>query len=126
MEIADLDNDGKLDLSWASGVAASAIRIRKNIYSGGVLDNSSFDPEVVITSPLYPPDRLAVVDMNGDGKLDMVTAGGRDIAIFQNISTGTLNSTSFTAPVLFQGTTFITNWLNPLLQTWMAITNPMW
>jgi len=115
VEIADLDNDGKLDLSWASGVAASAIRIQKNNYSGGVLDESSFEPEVVITSPAYAPDRLTVADINGDGKLDMVTAGGRDIAILENISTGTLNSSSFAAPVLFQGTGFITNMVRPVI-----------
>jgi CHU_C Type IX secretion signal domain/Ig-like domain CHU_C associated/Laminin B (Domain IV)/FG-GAP-like repeat/IPT/TIG domain len=115
VEIADLDNDGKLDLSWASGVAASAIRIRKNIYSGGVLDESSFDPEVVITSPLFAPDRLTVADINGDGKLDMVTTNVTNLGIFENAFSGTLNANSFRAPVLFQGTTFTTNPLKPVI-----------
>jgi gliding motility-associated-like protein len=115
VEIADLDNDGKLDLSWASGVAASAIRIRKNIYSGGVLDGSSFDPEVVITSPLFAPDRLTVADINGDDKLDMVTTNVTNLGIFENVSSGVLNASSFRAPVQFQGTTFNTNPLKPVV-----------
>ncbi len=115
VELADLDNDGKLDLSWASGVAASAVRIRKNIYSGGVLDNSSFDPEVVITSPAFAPNYLTASDINGDGKLDMVTTNALNLGIFENAFNGTLNASSFKAPVLFQGTTFNTNPLKPVV-----------
>jgi gliding motility-associated-like protein len=115
VEVADLDNDGKLDLSWASGVAASAIRIRKNIYAGGVLDESSFGPEVVITSPAFAPDRLSLTDINGDEKLDLVTTNVTNLGIFENTFSGTLNANSFQAPVLFQGTTFNTNPVRPVI-----------
>ncbi len=106
VEIADLDNDGKPDLIWASANAATAIRIRKNIYSGGAFSASSFDPEIAIAAPGFAADDLTLADMNADGKLDIVATNARDLGIFESNFNGTLSTSSFKQPVLFQGNTF--------------------
>ena len=66
----DLDGDGKPDLvaSYASG----NIGLFRNTSTPGNLDNTSFGLEVDIYSG-YRCTIVAITDMNGDGKPDLVT-----------------------------------------------------
>ncbi|MBI1768564.1 MAG: VCBS repeat-containing protein [Bacteroidetes bacterium] len=95
--IADLDNDGKPDVGWPKSF--TDVEIRKNIYTGGAFDATSFSSAIIITAGIGSDNgtsELVADDINSDGKLDLVLSGNTDLGILQNISTtGTLNTTSF-------------------------------
>jgi len=106
--IADLDGDGKPDI-----IAASAqdgiISIYQNVITNGTLSVSSFAPMRVVlpmlsTSNNSPID-LAIADVDGDGKLDILATDSDDgvISIFRNIGTNSIitsNSFSFRVDVM--------------------------
>lgn len=99
--IADLDGDGKPDLIVANA-AAGVLSVFQNIGTNGVLNDGSFAPRfdlVVSTTPAgTDPYDVAAVDLDGDGRLDLVTlnADNNVVAIFRNISTpGPLTTNSF-------------------------------
>lgn len=91
--IADLDGDGKLDLVCISG--DNQVSISRNTSFPGTI---SFDAPINIpTGPT--PAKQAYADLDGDGKLDMVTANSKNnsLSIFRNTgSPGTLSFTSAT------------------------------
>ena len=97
--IADLDGDGKPDLAVANTYDHS-ISIYRNISVGGSLTAASFAPPVVLPTPTgsQSPYYLAVADLDGDGKLDIIASdfGDNLISIYRNISTpGSLTTNSF-------------------------------
>ncbi|MGC4022740.1 MAG: FG-GAP-like repeat-containing protein [Cyclobacteriaceae bacterium] len=105
ISVADLDADNKPDLMW-SGYGAGFIYYSQNIFSGSTFNASSFGSPVAISSKLGNPDGLTTCDINGDGKPEIIIVGSSDVGVMQNIgSTGTLSSSSFTSPVIFQGST---------------------
>ncbi|MDO7877571.1 FG-GAP-like repeat-containing protein [Hymenobacter sp. ASUV-10] len=69
LEVVDLNGDGRLDLVTAD--AANAV-VRVRLASGAA---GSFAGTVASYATSTLPRRLAVVDVNGDGRLDFVTAG---------------------------------------------------
>lgn len=105
--IADLDGDGKPDLVEANAYAHN-ISLFRNISVAGTLDGSSFAPRVdfPVLGGTDSPRCLAVADVDGDGKLDILigdqaTSGA---IVYRNISTpGSLTTSSFAAPVGFPG-----------------------
>jgi hypothetical protein len=97
----DLDADGKLDLAYANYNNGNLF-IRKNNYSSGVFDATAFGAELVFTSQLSHPTGIRSCDVNGDGKSDVVIGGSSDLAVFQNVGTGSLSSSSFLAGIMFQ------------------------
>ncbi len=104
--IADLDGDGRPDLADVDG-NSHTLSIFHNIGTNGVLSAASFAPDVTINLPPDLPSgcnplSLHAVDLDGDGRLDLVVAelGGDRITILQNQSTpGTLDTNSFAAPL---------------------------
>ncbi|HEX5398385.1 MAG TPA: FG-GAP-like repeat-containing protein [Verrucomicrobiae bacterium] len=96
--IADLDGDGKPDLVVHCG--NNTVSIFQNISVGGSLTPASFAPRIdlPIGGSQSTAGGLALADLNGDGKLDIVTSSyvDRKVSIFQNFCTrGTITSSSF-------------------------------
>jgi hypothetical protein len=102
--IADLDGDGKPDLIIADSYAGE-ISIYQNISTNGLLTADSFAPRIDL--PLLPgsysnPYTVAVADLDGDGKLDIIAlnADSKVISILRNISSpGIITTNSFAARV---------------------------
>ena len=104
--IADLDGDGKPDLVVAD-VYAHVISLFQNVSTGGTLTASSFAPRVDMASIGGSSDNpygIAVADVDGDGRLDILAADrvNNQVLVYRNLSTGgTLTTDSFAAPVAF-------------------------
>ncbi|MBL7933704.1 MAG: VCBS repeat-containing protein [Bacteroidia bacterium] len=86
---ADFDNDGKTDMAvgYGNGASVGTVSVFKNTATSGTIDASSFAPKQDF--PLYDPAAMVVADMDGDGKLDIVTASyyNSDVKILRNTST---------------------------------------
>jgi predicted outer membrane repeat protein len=96
LKIADIDNDGKLDLLARTSVALSGILILKNTSSPGNLAAGDFSAPV--SFPLaFIPSSMAVGDIDKDGKIDLIANSTNSITgIYRNISPiGVINSNSF-------------------------------
>ena len=105
--LGDLNGDGKPDLVTANS-PGSTISAYQNNSSTGVISTASFSPPVNVTTGNGPYHCL-VVDLDGDGKLDIVTAnnGGfgsaNTVSVLRNIATdGSLTNGSFAARVDFE------------------------
>ena len=103
--IADLDGDGKPDLAVTDDYA-NTISLYRNISIAGTLVAGSFEPRVVLPASLaaYSPYMLVAADVDGDGKLDLVTTDmtGNTVSVFRNVSVpGSLNTNSFAPFVSF-------------------------
>jgi hypothetical protein len=106
--IADLDGDGKPDLIIADSYAGE-ISIYQNISTNGLLTADSFAPRVdlpLLAGSYCNPYTLAVADLDGDGKLDIIAinADSNVISILRNTSSpGIITSNSFAARVDLPG-----------------------
>lgn len=85
--IADIDGDGKPDLIVVDDYN-HAISIYRNISTNGILTTASFAPPVVLpaTSGTYSPFGIALADLTGDGKLDIVVTeyGDNLVSVYKN------------------------------------------
>jgi hypothetical protein len=102
MVAADVDGDGKLDLVLEDYNANRAVVLR-NLSTPGILTTNSFGAPVYF--PVGPgPSGVAVQDLDGDGKPEIVTAnyGGTTVSVLRNIGTmGSLTTNSFAPAVSF-------------------------
>lgn len=104
MAIADVDGDGKHDIITASSTSFG-VSILRNTSTSSTIDNSSFAPRVNFFSGVSGYGiSLDIADVDGDGKLDIVTsnASTNTISIFRNTSSvGSINSSSFASKIDF-------------------------
>lgn len=99
LAVADIDGDGKPDILTADS-AGHAISVLRNTSTTGTLSTSSFATHADILTGATPID-VAVADIDGDGKPDVIVSNNSvdSIVIFRNTSSsGTI---SFAGKVSF-------------------------
>jgi hypothetical protein len=107
MVAADLTGDGKLDLICVDS-GSDVVTVLKNLCTPGNITSNSFASPVNFVVG-QGPRGVAVQDLNGDGKPEIVSANWQDnsVSVLRNTSTpGIIDSNSFAAGVVFAtGTT---------------------
>jgi len=95
----DFDEDGKIDLVTANYATNNVSVLRNTSLGPGAITASSFAPSVAFGVGTGPSG-IAVGDVDGDGKLDIITAnqGATTLSVLRNISTGTTISFATALP----------------------------
>lgn len=102
MAVADLDGDGKPEIITANRTDGT-VTVYLNTSVPGTIDNNTLAAGVS-----YPagkgPFHVAIADIDGDGKADIIVSNtdSNTFSVLKNLSTtGTINGTSFSAPVTY-------------------------
>ncbi len=104
LAIADLDGDGKPDLAFANA-DNDTVSIYQNQTPAGTLDTNSFATRIDLPGGAGP-ETIAAVDLDGDGRLDLVVGSVQsdNVNVYRNLSTGGLLTTNSFAPEVDFGT----------------------
>eukprot|EP01035_Chromulina_nebulosa_P021038 gene21038-27264_t len=100
--IGDIDGDGKPDLVVAN-FASNIVSVFRNTSSSGSITSGSFATGVTFATGSFPRS-VAIGDIDGDGKPDLVLANSlsNTVSVLRNTSTiGTVTSGSFATQVTF-------------------------
>ena len=92
--INDLDGDGRPDLAIAMQGSSSTICIMRNKGIGG---NISFEPKIDLSLQVY--FNVAVGDIDGDGKPDLVATGYSTVNVLKNLTS--IGNIAFGTPQSF-------------------------
>lgn len=82
--IGDMDGDGKPDLVWAINGQNTAFAVERNLSSPGTLNFVASTPHTYNITYAYD---IAISDINGDGKPDVLIPSYGKTSVFQNAST---------------------------------------
>src|SRR5687767_13009343 len=85
--VADINGDGRRDLVIANYLD-SRLQVYRNVGTGGVVSAHTFAGAVSFATGSMPHD-MALGDIDGDGRLDVVTGnlGNHTVSLFRNTST---------------------------------------
>ena len=100
IKCADIDGDGKPDIIVANS-GSNTISVFHNTATSGSISSSSFSPKVDFATGTTP-ESVAIADMDGDGKVDILVSneGSGNLSIFRNMATsGTISGSSLAAAV---------------------------
>jgi len=114
---ADFDGDGRPDAVFA-GWNASKVYVFRNTYTTGDLTAGSFALAATLTAGSGPVE-LAVGDINGDGRLDLVCANSNASTLTVWENTSVAGTISFASPVTIS-IPFSANLLYPLSSVKLA------
>jgi hypothetical protein len=96
---ADFDGDGKPDVVVSDGSSSNNIQVFSNNSSPGVF---SFSQQFNFPLPNGDdPDVVAVADMDGDGKPDIVVSTVLSPRLYVFLNTSTVGAISFATPAIF-------------------------
>ncbi|MEN9684459.1 MAG: hypothetical protein RLZZ28_245, partial [Bacteroidota bacterium] len=87
--IGDLDGDGKPDIVVSQGGTANVVSVYRNTATTGSISSSSFAAKSVLSSSISNPKSVVLRDVDGDGKLDIITANNNlsgTVTILRNTS----------------------------------------
>lgn len=101
--VGDLDGDNKPEILVTLLSSGNRVSILRNTTAPGVINSSSFAPFVEFVTGSNPYD-IELADIDGDQKVEMITAnsGSGTISVFRNTSTlGAINASSFSGRVDF-------------------------
>jgi fibronectin type 3 domain-containing protein len=100
--IGDLDGDGKPDLV-VTNTGSNTVSVFRNTSVSGSITASSFASKVDFTTGSYP-EGVAICDLDGDGKPDLVVINdiSNTVSVFRNTSvSGSITTSSFAPKVDF-------------------------
>lgn len=93
---SDLDGDGKKDLIFIkTGTGSGSISILSNTSTSELLNSSSFSTSINLPTK-YNAESLAIADMDGDGKPDIIVVENGVISILKNNISSGISAEAFT------------------------------
>ena len=101
--IGDIDKDGKADIVVAN-FGANTISVLRNTSVSGVISSSSFAAKVDFPDAINHPYGIALGDIDGDGKTDVVVPNqaSANVSVYRNLSTpGSITTSSLATKVDF-------------------------
>ncbi len=98
---ADLNLDGKNDLIYKT---SDKIHIRLNNDTDGVLSDTDFAAPIILTGDLSNYGSVSIADINGDGRIDILSTDQTDVGVFENVYRGgVFDATAFIAAYQYNG-----------------------